>query len=118
MSKLASMTLKKLRTLFPHNNIKTEYYVSYRGKKYYFDFFIPELMVAIECHGAQHFKFTPYFHSDYDGFINQKRRDRFKDEYCTENNIALVCIKSEKELRDLPLRILKALMKVKNRKEL
>lgn len=57
------------------------------------DFFIPELKLAIECHGEQHYKFVPHFHGTMMGFLNSRRRDMDKKDWCENNNIVLVELK-------------------------
>ena len=59
----------------------------------YLDFFIPNLMLGIEIHGKQHFEFTPYFHKNITGFIQHKRRDCLKQEWCDINNIKLLILR-------------------------
>jgi len=39
------------------------------------DCFNPELKLAVEYNGIQHYKFTPFFHRTHDAFLNQKYRD-------------------------------------------
>lgn len=56
-----------------------------------FDFFLPDLNIAIEYDGVQHFKSVDYFGGE-EGFKKTKERDRRKDEYCQSNNIKLIRI--------------------------
>ena len=76
-----------LKELFPHNRIKTEYYVNYKGKKLFFDFYIRELGVLVEVQGQQHTKFVKHFHCDKEVFLAQKNRDNLKIEYVQENEL-------------------------------
>jgi len=54
------------------------------------DCYNPELKLALEYNGVQHYKFTPYFHKNKEAFLNQKYRDEMKRVKCRENGIALI----------------------------
>jgi len=54
------------------------------------DCFNPELKLAIEYNGVQHYKFTPYFHKNNEHFLNQKYRDYMKRIICRDNGITLI----------------------------
>lgn len=54
------------------------------------DCFCPELRLACEYSGQQHYKFVPYFHKNKEAFLNQKYRDQLKKEWCTKNGINLI----------------------------
>lgn len=81
MSSQSNETFKLLKELFPHNRIKAEYYVNYKGKRLFFDFYIRELGVFIEIQGQQHSKFIKHFHDEKEVFLAQKNRDNLKIEY-------------------------------------
>ena len=51
------------------------------------DFFLPSLKLMVEVHGEQHYKFIPYFHQTYLGFIESKKRDESKKKWCEINHI-------------------------------
>lgn len=53
------------------------------------DFYIPEIEVAIEVQGNQHFEYVPHFHGTYQNFLDQRRRDIHKKEICFERGITL-----------------------------
>ena len=55
---------------------------SNKKSKLALDFMIPPCMMAIEVHGEQHFKYTPFFHKNKVGFAQAKRRDLDKKEWC------------------------------------
>ena len=64
----------------------------------YLDFFIPNLKLAFEVHGQQHYKFTPFFHKHRADFLLGQHRDRNKILWCENNEIDLVVLKySESE---------------------
>ena len=59
----------------------------------YLDFFISNVKIAIEVHGQQHFKYTPFFHKSKAGFLKAKARDRNKAEWCDINDINLIVLR-------------------------
>lgn len=58
------------------------------------------LIALIEADGVQHFKPVEYFGGE-TIFLEQKERDKIKDEYCLRNNITLIRIPYYKE-EDIP----------------
>lgn len=54
------------------------------------DCYNPELKIAIEYNGQQHYRFIPYFHRNKDRFINQRYRDVLKRKLCEENGVTLI----------------------------
>jgi hypothetical protein len=52
-----------------------------------YDFYLPELNVAIEYQGRQHTEFVDVFHRDLDGFNEQLKKDTLKKQYCLDNGI-------------------------------
>ena len=54
------------------------------------DCYNEELGIAVEYHGRQHVHFTPYFHKNYEAFLNQKYRDDMKRRICKERGIFLI----------------------------
>jgi len=54
------------------------------------DFFLPNLMMAIEVHGRQHFEFVKHFHGTRKNYIHAKHNDAEKARWCELNNIELV----------------------------
>lgn len=74
------------------------------------DCFNPDLKLALEYNGIQHYKYVPYFHRSKETFHNQKYRDEIKKYKCRENGINLIEVPYdvkdihsfiEKELRKL-----------------
>ncbi|MGQ4893419.1 MAG: hypothetical protein ACP6IQ_02200 [Candidatus Njordarchaeia archaeon] len=83
--------------MFPLNNLIQEYPIKIRddyGKIHtlFIDIFIPDLGLAFECHGIQHFKFVEHFHNDTGGFSRYKYNDNLKIKWCEENNVALIIL--------------------------
>lgn len=54
------------------------------------DCFNPELRLAVEYSGRQHYVYTPHFHSSRDAFYNQKYRDDLKRRLCKQHGIYLI----------------------------
>ena len=54
------------------------------------DCFDPELKVAVEYNGIQHYQYVPYFHKNKEAFLNQKYRDQMKRQKCKENGVVLI----------------------------
>ncbi len=54
------------------------------------DIYNEELRVAIEFNGQQHYKYVPFFHKNYEHFLNQKYRDEIKKMLCKQHNIHLI----------------------------
>lgn len=53
----------------------------------YLDFYLPLKKICFEAHGEQHYKFTPFYHSNMFNFMKSQKRDREKQEWCELNNI-------------------------------
>ena len=93
MSVIANQVQSALNKLFPanpHRRVFEEHFVSYKGQKLFFDFYIKELSCFIECQGRQHFEFVKHFHGTVENFKAQKYRDNLKIEYVQENGMLLV----------------------------
>jgi very-short-patch-repair endonuclease len=90
MSKFEDDMFVYLKLMFPNYRIVKQFYVNVENRKYFFDFYIKELNVLIECHGEQHLKFVKHFHGDMVGFNRHKARDATKEAYAFENNYTLV----------------------------
>ena len=75
------------------------------------DCFNPELKLAVEYNGIQHYKFTPYFHKSNEHFLNQKYRDFMKRTLCKNTGVTLIevpyTIKNDKIYEFIRLELLK-----------
>ncbi len=113
MSKIAIDVHEQIKKLFPYANIIPEYYVNYKGTRLFFDFFIKNLGVLIECQGEQHYSFVSHFHGTKECFYAQKRRDNLKLEFIEKKKELTLCYfydKVDKITEDLILeRIYEAL---------
>jgi hypothetical protein len=82
----------------PFKRIFEEHYVLYKKQKLYFDFFVRECSLLVECQGQQHFNYVKHFHGDRAGFLGQKKRDNLKIEYIQENDLYLIYINYNEEV--------------------
>ncbi len=57
-----------------------------------FDGYCPELGLAFEHNGKQHYEFVPFFHRTVADFESQRLRDQKKDEYSIDAMIAILVI--------------------------
>jgi len=87
-SKLHVKARKILYELFPTMKILEEVPIKPRGNKtQYLDFYINQIKLAVEVHGQQHYKFNTMFHASARDFLNQKRNDTDKEDWCILNGI-------------------------------
>ena len=96
-SSLHTKTREIIKELFPNLSVYEE--VTLPGSKrigrsslLYADFFIPALMLIIEAHGRQHYEYCSFFHKDKMDFLNAKKRDLDKIEWCEINNIKIAVL--------------------------
>lgn len=54
------------------------------------DCYNSELNLAVEYQGKQHYKYTPYFHKNFESFRNQQYRDELKRIFCKDLGITLI----------------------------
>jgi hypothetical protein len=66
-------------------------------KTLYIDIYIPQLKVAKECHGEQHFKPVKHF-GGLAGYKNQLINDKLKEKWCNNNQISLVIVRFDDKL--------------------
>lgn len=116
-SKLQEYTTRKVFETIPHLEIKENYrpyWLNGNGTgRLELDIYIPELKIAIEVQGAQHYIYIPYFHNDYNGFLEQQRRDNIKRDICSIENIELIEVSNYSEAREA-IRIIKNIIEVDN----
>jgi len=65
------------------------------------DCFDPELKIAVEYNGVQHYKYIPFFHKNKEAFLNQKYRDDMKRRICKEKGILLIEVPHDTKLEDI-----------------
>lgn len=108
MSKLENLVKNKIRIAINTTmieNTRPDWLISSQGERLELDIYLPELDLAIEVQGRQHYVFTPHFHNDHNGFSGQLRRDREKRDICARNGVCLLEIASHAELYNLTRKI-------------
>ena len=85
---------KLLKDRFPTLRILEEVSIPviHRKKTLFLDFYIPVRKIAVEVQGIQHYQFVSAFHSSKADFLNQKKNDRMKCEWCDLNGIELIIL--------------------------
>jgi hypothetical protein len=100
-SKLHKYVAMKLQDAFPRlqfiENYHPNWLLSPSGTRLELDIFIPEMNIAIEIQGQQHFTFIGFFHKSYAEFEKQKEYDEEKRNLCYGAGVRLVEICTEKE---------------------
>lgn len=82
---------KLLYELFPTMQILEEVPIKPRTiNTQYLDFYINQIKLAVEVHGQQHYKFNSMFHASAQDFLNQRRKDADKKDWCEINNITYI----------------------------
>ena len=92
MSKFEDNIYSILKDIFPFTNIYRQYGVKYKGRQLYFDFYIKNFNMYVECQGNQHYEYNRFFHGTVMSFRDAKRRDKLKVEYVNNENGKLVII--------------------------
>ena len=69
------------------------------------DFYIPLINTMIEVNGEQHYKYIPFFHGDKMKFLQYKKNDRIKEEWCTLNEIQLIILPYDEKEREWEKRL-------------
>jgi len=65
------------------------------------DCFNEELELAVEYDGEGHAKYIPYFHKNYEAFLNQKYRDDMKNRICRDEGIYLIRVPHTVKLHEI-----------------
>jgi hypothetical protein len=66
---------------------------SHRKGVLYLDFYIPQIMLAVEVHGQQHYEYTPFFHKNKAEFALAQSKDDDKIKWCELNKIDIIVLK-------------------------
>jgi hypothetical protein len=80
--------LNIVKDIFPENEVIPQSSPEWLGQQR-LDIFIPELRLAIEYQGRQHYEPVPFFGGE-GGFQQTKERDTLKANLCSKNGITLV----------------------------
>jgi len=90
-----------LRDIFPGftvgEEVSMDAVVDGRPTKLFVDLVVKEMRVAVECHGRQHYQYTPHFHHTMDGFRAHQRRDQAKADAIRRAGYSLVVIRYDEE---------------------
>jgi hypothetical protein len=117
-SKLEKLTKEKLifrpSGLTLLENKRPNWLITSQGERLELDFYIPEIDLAIEVQGGQHYKFVPYFHGEQSNFFHQLRRDREKKEICAKRGIILVEVFSAEDIHDVMRKIIQLIPQKEN----
>jgi Zn finger protein HypA/HybF involved in hydrogenase expression len=73
-----------------------------------FDFYLPKYNSCVEYDGEQHFRAVSYWGGE-EGFKNQQKRDKIKNQYCKKNGIKLIRIPYTMKTEEIEPYILKEL---------
>ena len=84
IEKITGLPFPRARPNFLKNTVS--------GSNLELDCFNPEMKLALEYNGEQHYKYIPYFHQSKDAFYNVKYRDEMKNRLCKENGVTLITI--------------------------
>jgi len=92
-SKNQYLLLQFIKQVFPHHKVELNYhFVEYKfskyGKSIEFDIFVPDLSLAFEYNGEQHYMSIPFFNDV--GLT--KKRDKNKQVICKYSGITLIII--------------------------
>lgn len=77
-----------IKAIFPNNKVIHHYKRKWLGKQE-IDIFVPDLNLAIEYDGIQHFKPIKAWGGE-EGLKKNIERDKLKEEKCKENNVILI----------------------------
>ena len=76
-----------------------------RSENFFFDFYINTLKLVVEVHGQQHYRFNTLFHTSAQDFLNQRKRDSKKQEWCEYNNITYIELPYNEDIKQWNHRI-------------
>jgi len=89
-SEIQDYAVKLVQSLYPTRLVLEE--VKIPGGRLFIDIYVPGEKLAIEVHGIQHFKYSKFFHRSIPKFIEAKKRDKQKEEWCKKNNIRFIIL--------------------------
>lgn len=93
-----------IASLLAENNIEFEKQKSFPNLRYKnplrFDFYLPNKNMVIEYNGEQHYRPVEYFGGEAALEI-VKKRDMIKCDYCIENNIGLLIIRYDEDIKEI-----------------
>lgn len=105
--------LKKEFPKYKFKKIRPNFLRYKNGYNLELDFYCKELGIAFEINGSQHYKYNKFFHKNIEDFINQVKRDNFKQEKCNQENIKLYCFDLRKTYGKSNSKVIKDFIKLK-----
>lgn len=72
----------------------------------YMDFFLPNRGLVVELQGEQHYRYVAHFHQNQAGFVQSKRRDQNKRDWCKLNKFTLVELPFNEDLEQWKTRLM------------
>ena len=85
-----------MKDIFPENEVVHQASPEWLGRQR-FDIFIPELKLAIEYQGQQHYKPISLFGGE-EGFLQTQKRDKLKFKLCAENGTKLIYFRYDEQI--------------------
>ncbi len=71
------------------------------------DFYLPQSKIMVEAHGRQHYEYVAHFHQNPLGFMQSKKRDNNKADWCSLNGITLIVLPYNEDSEAWKQKILK-----------
>lgn len=84
-----------------HENTRPDWLLGFRGERLELDFYFPEIDLAIEVQGSQHYTYSTHFHKSYEDFKHQLDRDIAKRQLCKSFDVLLIEIDSISMMKDV-----------------
>ena len=88
--------LNIVKDIFPENEVVHQASPEWLGRQR-LDIFIPELRLAIEYQGQQHYKPVSLFGGE-EGFKQTQERDKLKSKLCAENGVILIYLRYDESI--------------------
>lgn len=82
-------------------NTRPDWLTASTGERLELDFYLPELKVAIEVNGRQHYTYSSHFHKSYEDFKKQLHYDSEKERHCANEGIRLYIVTNYDEAIEL-----------------
>ena len=79
---------ERIKQMYGHQTILEEFTIPKSQLR--IDFFLPNLSLAVEVHGRQHYEFVKHFHGTKKQFAHAQNNDAAKARWCELNDIELV----------------------------